>query len=196
MAEFAIKRADIHPTNPKSRKRGDIIDVADDGDFESCPNLTVLRVEGMSKEEGLKYIENVLKEAPEEAVYEKGEFDKIVDVPFEHDYNDKGAKTVYYGEFVTQPTATLIKVDMKDEKGNVIAQKDMVVLTGNTMQLDVKARFRIPAAIMDLWFSGRTRLKAISFAEWETIIKDQLLDKAHGSVAVSNTSWRQAEITP
>jgi hypothetical protein len=192
MCDFAIKRATIN-NNPISRQRGDIIEVAEDGTFDNCKSMTILKVLGLSLIDAEKFMENVYKEVDGEELIFSDEFNEIKNNVEDYEVNNKD-RTLYYGKFVSLPSEDNVKKEVKDPSTGDIIQKDAVVLSGKVLDIDKKSRFRIPTNLMDQWFPGSVRIKTITALEFESLFKDQLIDKAHGDIPVGDTSWRQSEL--
>ena len=187
MAEIVIKRVSTTYADSKKRirgcyKRGDIIDILDDGLADTMPHLTVLKIPKLDKKDVSHFKESRKEFLSQIFRIKKAEYTEMAKVPSEKAKDGiitnslENTETVYqtlYGMTNKLPTSyTLIKQKVKDEDSIIDIELDV-------FDVHTRRRYAIPESLMNSWFSNNKTQKELTIAEWNTI-KTQLVDKTNG----------------
>ena len=178
MAEFSIKRKDSVHSDPAINrrdcfKRGDIIGVYPDGEFDDKPWRTVLKVSGLNWEKVKRFIEPHHELETEEIELKEEEFQKVKNNSEQVIFNDK-PYTIYMGNYINP-------VLLSNENG--VRKYEVKKLRQYRMR-----RFRIPSNAMDILFPEGVYHKTITKAKFLDNAK-KIFDFAHNK-EVDQTDYK------
>ncbi len=179
MAEFIIKRISVsHPDPVKDLKgcykRGDIIQVSEDGETANAPHLTVIKVPGL-KVADVEFYQDC-EYAPMAQVVEmpKEEYEELQTKAFRMK-KEKGytiLETKGRGDLTVRPTlqaASPLTLTAKNAKDPV--EVDAMVVSRHT-----RRRYGIPSVEMDKLFSDGKTVVEMTISEWNKF-KKKMVDK-------------------
>jgi len=173
--EINIKRATVS-SNPKSRQRGDIVEIVDDRDYADVSNLTVLKIPGLEKEEYLKLVEPIYCEKEYNVFIKRIDLPDLIPIKETKKINDLKEYTFHYlgSNFIENPIVETVNDEYK--------------LSGKILDIIEQSRFKISEDFINLWFNNFNNIKILNKDEFGGIY-GEILDKAHGLKKIKDTVW-------